>query len=479
MDDIERYFKKYNNIESLILENKLLDEEKTLINLKEDLHDINKYKHLVNKSKSIMIKINKSKYILQNKKKIEKIMNDKIEILDHNNLHILHLIINKYKTYFDIDYNLLNYKIENIIQNVHTFKHLDFYSIINYKKTNKNNLEKLLYSINFKNSFLFYPKIIFLENYDIIDSYQSIILFLKKFNYNYINKTNKNLKRGFIFQLHNNNTNNNYILKFQPNKSFIEIIINKYLSKHTYLNNYILFPEYFFINKNNSYFYIIEKYDCDLFQYIKHKKEYISDDQIVFIIKHLISVIYYLHKLHIIYSDIKLENFVVNIKNNEIDKIKLIDFDVSIFNVIPPDFSEFEPKIIKLLNNKKPRGTKYYMSPNKVMDKSNDIYSIGVFIIILLYKNIIKILNENKENISENLLSKIYNRLTFYKNKLENDKYKKKLIKYIFRIYNDKRFNHYWTHKISIKYIYTCVKKCIDHSITSSELFDDFITSKS
>ena len=81
---------------------------------------------------------------------------------------------------FDIDYNLLNYKIENIIQNVHTFKHLDFYSIINYKKTNKNNLEKLLYSINFKNSFLFYPKIIFLENYDIIDSYQSIILFLRR-----------------------------------------------------------------------------------------------------------------------------------------------------------------------------------------------------------------------------------------------------------------------------------------------------------
>ena len=477
MDDIERYFNKYNNIESLILENKIKDEEQVLINLKEDLLEINNCKDLVNKSKSIMIKINKSKHILQNKKKIENSINNNIDILNYTNLNTLHLIIDKYKPYFDINYNLLNSKIENIIENIPIFKHLDFYSIINYKKTKKNNLEKIICSINFKNSFMFYPKIIFLEKYNILDSYDSIIPFLKKFNYTYIVKTKKNLKRGFMFQMKNkNNYNYNYILKFQPNKSFIEIIINKYLSKHTHLHNYILFPEYFFVNNNNSYFYIIEKYDYDLFQYIKQKNGPMIDDQIILVIQTIITIIYNLHKLDIIYSDIKLENLVVNIKNDKIDKIKLIDFDVSIFNVIPPDFSHFDPKIIALLNNKKPRGTKIYMSSNKTMDKSNDVYSIGVFIIIILYKNIMKILKENNENIQENLMTKIHNRLIFYKNKLEEDECKIKLIKYIFRIYNDKRFNKYWTHKISMRCIYTFVKNCINQSITINELFDAFIT---
>ena len=54
------------------------------------------------------------------------------------------------------------------------------------------------------------------------------------------------------------------------------------------------------------------------------------------------------------------------------------------------------------------------MSDNKIMDKSNDVYSFGTLVIILLYKNIIKILHSNKEKISDNLLFKILNRLTYY-----------------------------------------------------------------
>ena len=191
----------------------------------------------------------------------------------------------------------------------------------------------------------------------------------------------------------------------------------------------------------------------------------------MYIIKFLTKIIYFLHEIDIIYADIKLENIVVNLENNKISNMKLIDFDVSLFDNLPNEFENFDFKIQKLLNNKKPRGTKIYMSNNKIMEKSNDIYSFGTFLIILLYKNVIKILNDNKLKISDNLLFKILNRLTYYKNKIEDDQYKKKLIKYIFRIYNDKRFKHYWNNKISMKNIYNNVKKCIDQSINMNELY--------
>ena len=476
MEDVDKYFEKYNDIENLILENKIQDEEDILINLKDDLKTINKYKNLVNKSKAIMIKINKSKYLLQNKKKLEKSINQKIDLLNHHNVTTLSLIFDSYKTYLNINYDLLNNKIENILLNINKFQYLDFYSIVNHKKNNKkNNLEKLINSISFKNSFLFSPKIIFFDIFDVFDSYSSIINFIDKFNYTYYKKSKKLLKRGFLFEAYNKDFNKDYIIKYQPNKSFIEILMNKYLSKYNHLQDYILYPEYFFINKNNSYFYIIEKYDCDLYQFLKKRKKPIDDFQIIFIIQFLIKIIYYLHNLNIIYADLKLENLVVKIKDNNIKKMKLIDFDVSLFNDIPSEFSNFDPKILKLLNNKKPRGTKIYMSNNETMEKSNDIYSLGTFIIILFYKNIMKILYENEEKLSDNLLSKMYNRLTFYKNKLEEDEYKIKLMKYIFRIYNDRRFNKYWTHHISIKDIYINIKRCINQTVSIDELFNEFI----
>lgn len=191
----------------------------------------------------------------------------------------------------------------------------------------------------------------------------------------------------------------------------------------------------------------------------------------MYIIKFLTKIIYSLHEINIIYADIKLENIVVNLENNKISNMKLIDFDVSLFDNLPNEFENFDFKIQKLLNNKKPRGTKIYMSNNKIMEKSNDIYSFGTFLIILLYKNVVKILNDNKLKISDNLLFKILNRLTYYKNKIEDDQYKKKLIKYIFRIYNDKRFKHYWNNKISMRNIYNNIKKCIDQTISMNELY--------
>jgi len=473
MNDIQKYYEKYNNLENQIDDIQHNSEYYEILStLKEDLSTIKLNKDLVNKSKSLMIKINKSKNIIQEKKTLEKYINKKIKQLDSNNIQYLNSIIKKYKEYFHIDYDTLNSKIESIIFESTHFKYLDFYSTINSKKSKQNNLQKLISCIKFSDPSIFDPKIIFLENFNTFDSFNSISSFITKFNFIQSNLSQKMLKRGFIFETKRNYVP--YILKYQPNKSFMEILINKYISKYPYLKENILIPNYFFINKNNSYFYIIQKYDTDLFSYVKKKKDPMTSNEILFILKSLINVIFHLHKINIIYADVKLENFVVNTLNGQINDIKLIDFDVSLFDELPSEFSEFDFKIQKLLNNKKPRGTKLYMANNDVMKKSNDIYSISTFIILLLYKNIIKILKHNKQNLSENLLSKILKRLNYFKNNLENDLNKKKLIKYIFRIYNDKRFKHYWNNDLHIKTIYQLTKKCIDQNIDIIELYSIF-----
>jgi len=91
-------------------------------------------------------------------------------------------------------------------------------------------------------------------------------------------------------------------------------------------------------------------------------------------------------------------------------------------------------KIVTLFENKNPRGTKLYMSTNKEMSKSSDYFIvIGVFYNhSFFYKNILKILQDNNDNIGETLNNKIKNKLVFYKNKMEDDVYKIKLMKIYF-----------------------------------------------
>ena len=473
MNDVKKYFDKYDNLEEIIYNNKSKNEEQILIELKNDLNEISQCKELVNKSKSLMIKINKSKNLLKIKQKLEKNINLNINLLNHHQLEVLNNIMKEYKLFLNIEYDKLNYKIENIISNVDHFDHLDFYSLINFKKNKKNNLEKLIYACNNKTSSYELPKTIFLEHLEIFDNQNNIMQFLKKFHFDFKSNKIKQLKRGFIFEMKKNNQS--FIIKYQPNKSFSEIIMNKYLSKYNHLKQFILYPDYIFINKNNSYFYVMQKYNSDLFHYIKKKTKPLEDITIIKIIQFLIQAIYQLHNINIIYGDVKLENIILKYSENNIHDIKLIDFDVSLFNEIPNEFIHFDKKIVTLFENKKPRGTKLYMSTNKEMSKSSDIYSIGVFIIIFFYKNILKILQDNNDNIGETLNNKIKNKLVFYKNKMEDDVYKIKLMKYIFRILNDKRFHHYWNHQISMKKIYLNVKKCIHQDINIHELYDEFV----
>ena len=86
-----------------------------------------------------LIKINKSKNLLNNKKKLEKYINKQIKLLDTDNIDtkILNNIISSFKNYLHIQFDELNNKLETILFNSNLFNDLDFFYIINHKKNKK------------------------------------------------------------------------------------------------------------------------------------------------------------------------------------------------------------------------------------------------------------------------------------------------------------------------------------------------------
>ena len=252
-----------------------------------------------------------------------------------------------------------------------------------------------------------YSYIYFMNNNKLVEK-TIIINFVQKLGYNiksFSNIDSLNLKRGFIFGLTNLNANSDYLLKYQPNKSVMELIINCYLRTINSVN--FLLPNNFYINSDNSYFYIIEKYNNDLYKYFNYMGsigKYLNFKTIVKITLFIIECIELLHSNNIIHSDLKLENIVLNYDSDGvISSIKLIDFDVAIFDKIPNCLLNLPDKYDKIIKNKKMRGTKIYMLNSETMSFKNDIYSFGILCLLLLYKNVklflgLKIsLTENKK----------------------------------------------------------------------------------
>ena len=181
----------------------------------------------------------------------------------------------------------------------------------------------------------------------------------------------------------------------------MELILNTDLRSLNYSN--FLIPQYFFINNDNSYFYIIEKYNTDLYKYynlLELNNKVLSFKSIINITTFIINSIEILHKNNIIHSDLKPENIVININNeHEIIDLKIIDFDVGLFNIIPDKLNPIPEKYIKILNNKKPRGTRIYMLKDKNVTFNNDIFGFGVILFILLFKNIKILLSIEKKRL--------------------------------------------------------------------------------
>ena len=464
-------------------------------NLKEIIHNkINDFVHnktIYSSLKSFLIYLNKIKVINPNKI-IIKILNDILHESNSNkdpsNKKLFHYISKlKYyinKRYTDIDYNhvinvfskLLENKIltnddSNIILDVITIskKMVQKYS---------NDIEKILYIIDNN----IHDYVFFLNNNDnIIVSKEQCISFLSQFNY--IQKECKdidslNLKRGFIFNVEKNNKQ--YIVKYQPNKSVMELIINSYV-KNLNKSTYFLIPTKFFINSDNSYFYIIEKYDTDLYKYfhllyLNNKILRLSD--IIKITQFLVNAIYIMQKNNIIHCDLKLENIVLNYDKNDfsIIDLKLIDFDVAIFNTIPNNILSISDKYDKIMKNKKPRGTRIYMIKDKNVDFKNDIFSLGVILLIILYKNLKLIISINKKN--KNVISNkklnikyqtVVKKLNTYRDKIEENNIKIKSLTYTCMYYEKNKsdllnfFEHYNDDKL--EFLKNLIIDCIQLKI--------------
>jgi len=419
---IIRYFIKYLEKNQIL---KLFDE----INKKSDEYIDNKF--LVSSLKSLSIYCNKHINTKNINKKIELLL-DSLKITNNEKKIVFYL--KEISIYLDKTANKrINYKntietLLSILENDDMKKNELFLKIINkckmYGKITNSELESILLLVN-KN---IYSYIYFLNN--TYDEKDKILQFM--FNMGYENKSFEeidtlNLKRGFITGINKNNKN--YLLKYQPNKSVMELIINCYLQSHKY-NNFLL-PNNFYINEDKSYFYVIEKYKTDLHKYfniLESNHKTLSFKNILYIIKFIIDSISILHKHNIIHSDFKLENIVLNIDDDyNIKDIKIIDFDVGLFNIIPEYLNNVSEKYQKILQNKKTRGTRIYMIKDKEMCLNNDIFSLGVISLILMYKNMKLFLAYSKKLENKKLIKK----LATFRNDIEKNDIKLKLLKTI------------------------------------------------
>jgi serine/threonine protein kinase len=216
----------------------------------------------------------------------------------------------------------------------------------------------------------------------------------------------------------------------------MEIVLNVYLkniAKKSEIDLF-LFPDYFFINNDRSYCYIIEKYDIDLYKYFnvlgKHNTIFTLTD-ILHILKFIVESIKFMFQNNIIHGDIKLENIVLNYEISQqsipkINTLKLIDFDVSLFNSIPERLNPIPDEFKKAFNNKKVRGTKIYMLNDTCMSFKSDIYSLGMVLLIILFKNIKLLISLKKNTLNAEIPSNKktllrYNTLIKRLNTLRND----------------------------------------------------------
>ena len=99
--------------------------------------------------------------------------------------------------------------------------------------------------------------------------------------------------------------------------------------------------------------------------------------------KKLIDTMIYVHKSGIIHRDLKPENILVQIEKNQIINLKIIDFGLSCYE------TELETNIEDLMRC----GTKHFAAPEilifkKDYDKSIDVFSLGMILYFILYKDL-------------------------------------------------------------------------------------------
>ena len=154
-----------------------------------------------------------------------------------------------------------------------------------------------------------------------------------------------------------------YHTKIQKKTLKMEIKIHKQLDHENIIKMYNSFEDIFFV------YILLELGDDDLFNVYKRKE--FSDDDILDISYQIINGLEYIHSKNIIHCDIKMENILLNSKN----EIKICDFGLSLQDCHHFSFVGtmecMAPEIIK-------RG---------ILDQNVDIWSFGILLYYLVFEN--------------------------------------------------------------------------------------------
>lgn len=179
-------------------------------------------------------------------------------------------------------------------------------------------------------------------------------------------KTNKG-----TYIIKSDRDNSKYILKIRhiSHENSFEKNICSILKHHPH-KNIIQFIDLY---QNNEYYYFIYEYfeGTNLLNHIKKKT--LTEQQIKNILTQLTYAVKFLHSYNIIHCDLKLENIIINNKN----EIKIIDFDLSI--ICDNENGYIANNIF---------GTMQYIAPESydlcIYSKKTDIWQIGIILYILI-----------------------------------------------------------------------------------------------
>ena len=189
-------------------------------------------------------------------------------------------------------------------------------------------------------------------------------------------------------------------------------------------NNFII--KYTDVGKINDYYYYFYPYyeGMDLNEFLKYKK-FLHEQEIKSLIYQIAKGIHLIHSLNIIHGDLKLENILIN----ECNKIKIIDFDLSIICNNTEGF--ISDKIF---------GTQQYIAPEShdlnIYSKKTDVWQIGIILYYILlrkfpYKNDIASLNKSSNLYRVNIFKHInFNNLK----KTLSNKYSEELLNLLRRM---------------------------------------------
>ena len=170
-----------------------------------------------------------------------------------------------------------------------------------------------------------------------------------------------------------------------------------------------------YFDKNNIFNLVYNYYPITLYDYIKKNNFDTRLNVFNSFCKQLLSAVYHIHSNNIIHTDIKNDNILVNLSNNDF-QIKLIDFGTS--------YVEDYSLKVKYVSTYTIRAPEVYNIDANYTNKI-DIWSCGVTIFTFYYsKNVIEI----NPNLSEFSSQRLNQAIDFY-NDLDNNIKDKKLLK--------------------------------------------------